>query len=352
VPIGCCGIETALLWRPVGDGPRGEPPRSCEAPRADCGPPADIGKRACQASNAAASPHCRLHAAARSSLATREPGCSRLIAGRDTHRALHARSPSRFETFREISPARLPQRRAGANLRSGAAQPTDRRRSRVSIAKLGMPRTAKKYDLRAIESRRRGTKPWACSNGCRSAFWRQPAPNFPAGEKGAKAVPARSLKAPSHVGGVANANRRKLAISSTSQGVVASGKLAAPLRARAMVASANGARQVSQGCSASSHCARQGSAARTGPAASLDGGRPSSRRNAVVRHAPYRDAVLLFPIETHKAFCSVLFPVKEPCEDQQVRTLDASILPAHAERLAAHANGAGEPVAAGAQVGR
>src|SRR5580704_10695468 len=73
-------------------------------------------------------------------------------------------------------------------------------------------------------------------------------------------------------------------------------------------------------------------------------------RQAGMGQADFRNAVRFFQIEAHEAFACLLLPTREPREDEQARTLDVPILADHAEGLAANADTAHRPSAAGAQV--
>ena len=72
---------------------------------------------------------------------------------------------------------------------------------------------------------------------------------------------------------------------------------------------------------------------------------------AGVRQADRRDAVLLVQIEAHKTLRHILFPVRKPSKNEQMRTLDLAILSTYGERLPASATAASHPFTAGSQVG-
>jgi hypothetical protein len=61
---------------------------------------------------------------------------------------------------------------------------------------------------------------------------------------------------------------------------------------------------------------------------------------ARVRQADRRDAVLFVQVEAHKTLRRILFPVRKPRKNEQMRPLDLAILSTHGEGLTASANGA------------
>ena len=54
---------------------------------------------------------------------------------------------------------------------------------------------------------------------------------------------------------------------------------------------------------------------------------------ARVRQADRRDAILFVQIETHQTLRRILFPVRMPGKNEQMRTLDLAILSTHGEGL-------------------